>query len=162
MRDTLNELQTTQNPAFGAYLIWQFGLAFQADRQTQPSFALAFLVLPLLLHRQTVGVIGSTRKSSGLALFAAKLGEEQENLLAIHERALALRRLTLQSVGFAIRSGLVTVDYADASFRSNSPPKKKPEIPERIREFVKAAEKLGSWFSRVDVPQVAMTLKVDF
>jgi hypothetical protein len=50
---------------------------------------LAFLVLPLVLHRPTLEMINSTRKASGLALFAAKLGEERENLLAVHERALA-------------------------------------------------------------------------
>ena len=91
--EPLSELEIIQNPALGAYTIWQFGLGFQGDDERPPAFLLAFLVLPLLLYEPTLQVIGSTRKTSGIALFSAKLGEERENLLAVHDRALALRRL---------------------------------------------------------------------
>ena len=80
-RSTLNEVEVVRNPASGAYIIWRFGLGFQEEEGTQPTLPHAFFVLPLVLHRPTLETISSTRKASGLALFAAKLGERRKNLL---------------------------------------------------------------------------------
>jgi hypothetical protein len=160
--DNPNELQIVQNPSLGAYLIWQFGLGFQKEDGHRSSFLLAFLVLPLLLHRPTLRLVSSTRKGSGLALFASKLGEEHENLLAVHSRALALRHLSLQSIAFAVNRGLITVEYESAVFRSNTLTKKAPVLPERIKDMSAAAQKIGFWFSRMSVHQIASTLRVQF
>jgi hypothetical protein len=163
-RRTLNELEIVQNPALGAYALWQFGLGFQAEEGQAPVLPLSFLVLPLLLHRATLDNISSTRKRSGLSVFAAKLGEERENLIAVHDRALILRGLTLQSLALAVNSGLLTVKYDEATARSNSPdPRLRgPFLPERIKRFSSAADKLGAWFSRAGLAQVASTLRVAF
>jgi Family of unknown function (DUF6521) len=109
-------------------------------------------------------MINSTRKASGLALFAAKLGEERENLLAVHERALTLRRLTLQSIAMGVGGRLLTLDYVAATVRANTPEPtvRKPVLPERIRGFSGAAEKVGYWFSKLGLHQVASTLAVEF
>jgi hypothetical protein len=161
---SLSELEVVQNPALGAYSIWQFGLGFQSESGHPAKLPVLFLVLPLLLHQPTLTVISSTQKRSGLTLFAAKLGEDRENLLAIHSRALKLRMLTLRSIGFAVNAGLATVQYADASFRSNTPASKgkKLVLPERIRGFASSADKLGCWFARTNVSQISSTLRVNF
>ena len=159
-----SELEIVQNPALGAFALWQFGLGFQAEDGRSPVLPLCFLVLPLLLHRPSLDVINSTRKGSGLALFAAKLGEERENLLSTHSRALMLRRLTLKSLGFAVNAGLITMNYADATARSNSLHSRlrKPPLPERIKDFSSAAEKLGHWFSRSGLSQVSSALRIHY
>jgi hypothetical protein len=160
----LNEFEIIQNPALGAYAIWHFGLGFQSEEGRPAALPLAFLILPLVLHRPTLEMINSTRKASGLALFAAKLGEERENLLAIHERALTLRRLTLQSIAMGIGGRLLTLDYVAATVRANTPEPtvRKPVLPERIRGFSGAAEKIGYWFSKLGLHQVASTLAIEF
>jgi ABC-3C biological conflict system middle component len=160
----LSEIEIVQNPALGAYSIWRFGLGFQSEDSRPAAFPLAFLVLPLLLHRPTLSIIASTQRASGLALFAAKLGQERENLLAVHERALALRQLTLQSIAMGIDERLLTVDYVSASIRSNTPDTavRKPILPERIKSFSGAAEKIGYWFSKLGLHQIASTLAVEF
>lgn len=164
MTPSLTEMQVIQNPALGAYVLWQFGSSFQSENGSPAPLPLAFLVLPLLLHRSTLDLVVSTRKTSGLALFAAKLGEERENLLAVHERAFALRRLTLQSIAMGVGNRLLTLDYSAATLRANTlaPGTSKPKIPERIRSFSGAADKIGYWFSKLGLPQVASTLLVDF
>lgn len=158
------ELELVQNPALGAYAIWQFGLGYQREGERPSPLPLPFLVLPLLLHLPTLNMIGSTQKRSGLTLFAAKLGENRENLLAVHGRALALRMLTLRSIGFAVDAGLATVDYAGATLRANTPPPKakKPVLPDRIKSFSGAAEKVGCWFALMSLSQISSTLRVDF
>jgi len=164
MNPQLSELEIVQNQALGAFAIWQFGLGYQADDGRPAALPLAFLVLPLLLHTQTLETIQSTRRASGLTLFAAKLGEERENLLAVHERARCLRELTLESIGLGIRSKLLSLDYADASVRANAllGSSANPPLPERLKGLPKSAEKIGYWFSKAGLTQVANTLKVEF
>ncbi len=107
----LTELDIVQNPAIGAYLTWQFTLGYQEDGSEAVPIPLAFLVLPIILHRQTFDELASTRKASGLPLFAAKFDKEREILMTIHGRAMQLRALSLQSIGVAATSKLVRVDH---------------------------------------------------
>jgi hypothetical protein len=161
---SLSELNTVQNPALGAYILWQFGNGFQSYNGEFAKLPAAFLVLPIVLHRATLDLVGSTLKGSGLALFAAKLAEREENLLAIHTRALMLRHLTLRSLSFAINSGLATIIYADAAMRANTlaSRSKKAPVPERLKLLSNGAEKLGYWFAKMGLPQLASTLRVEF
>jgi hypothetical protein len=163
-RSPLSEMEIVQNPALCAFVLWRFGLGHQSDDERPAILPLVFLVLPLVLHLPTLEMINSTRKASGLALFAAKLGEEREMLFAVHERAFALRRLTLQSIGLGIASRLLTLDYDAATLRANTPEPdaRKPTLPERIRSFSGAADKIGYWFSKLSLNQVASTLAVEF
>ena len=150
----LTELDLVQNPAIGAYLIWNFTLGYQEDGAEAAPFLLAFLVLPMLLHRQTFDAVASTRKASGLTLFAAKF-----------DRARQLRPLSLQSIGVASTSRLIRIDHGSALLHGYSLDLldvKKPSIPERLKGFSGAADKLGYWFSKLGLPQIASTLRIDF
>ena len=160
----LTEMEIVQNPALGAFVLWRFGLGYQSEDGRPAILPLAFLVLPLVLHRPTLEVINSTRKASGLVLFAAKLGEQRELLFAVHERALALRHLTLQSISMGLAGRLLTLDYDTATLRANTlePDAPKPKLPERIRSLSGAADKIGYWFSKVTLHQLASALAVAF
>jgi hypothetical protein len=160
----LTELELIQNPALGAYALWRFGIGFQSDDGRPAPLLLAFLVLPMVLHQPTLTLIASTLKPSGLTLLAAKLGQERENLLAVHDRALALRRLSLQSIAMGINNRLLTLDYLTATLRANTADAalKNPTLPERVRGFSGASEKLGYWFSKLSLHQIAATLAVEF
>lgn len=59
---SLSELEVVQNPALGAYSIWQFGLGFQSESGDPAKLPVLFLVLPLLLHQPTLAVISSTKE----------------------------------------------------------------------------------------------------
>lgn len=163
-RQVPNELHIIQNPALGAYALWQFTLSYQEEGGMSPSLPLAFLVLPLVLHRPTLDAINSTRKASGLSLFVAKLTDERENLLAVHERALLLRQLTLQSIGVGVTTRLLKVEYDSAGIRGYplEPGSRKPVLPERLKGFAGASEKLGYWFYKAGLLQVTAALRVDF
>ncbi|SFQ23835.1 three component ABC system middle component [Variovorax sp. 770b2] len=160
----LSETALIQNPALGAFALWNFGISYQAERAERPSLPLAFIVLPLVLHQETRELIGSTLKASGLALFAEKLGEQRENLLAVHNRALHLRTLTLNSIAVGASTRLLTINYETAKLRANSLEGRslKPKLPERIKWIGAATEKLGHWFSIIPDQQIARTLRIDF
>lgn len=160
----LNELTIVQNPALGAYVLWQFGVGFQSYNGETSKLPALFLVLPIVLHRPTLDLVSKTQKGSGLALFAAKLAEREENLLAIHTRARILRHLTLRSLSFAINAGVASINYAEATMRANAfaPKSKRALIPERLRGMTSGAEKVGYWFAKMALPQIASTLRVEF
>lgn len=160
----LSEAALVQNEALGAYALWQFGLGHQDRDGHAATLPLAFLVLPLILHSPTLAMVLSTYKASGLHLFAGKLGDKREDLIAIHSRAMALRRLTVNSLVSAEQSGLIRIDPMTATIWSNSPydDLRTPVLPERIRRVGPACERIGYWFAGLTDQQVVHTLKVEF
>lgn len=161
----LNEIDLVQNPAIGAYLLWQFTLGYQKDGAEATPLLLTFLVLPMLLHRPTFDAVTSTRKASGLLLFAAKFDKEREALVELHGRARQLRSLSLQSMGVASTCRLIQIDYEAATLRGYALDLldiKRPLIPERLKGFASSADKIGYWFSKLEIPQIASTLRIDF
>jgi Family of unknown function (DUF6521) len=160
----LSEAAIVQNEALGAYALWRFGLGFQERDGKAVTLPLAFLLLPLIFHAPTLAVVLGTQKASGLHLFAGKLGEQREDLLAVHGRTLALRQLTLSSLIVAEQSGLVRIEPSTATVRAFSPHHElqAPALPERIRRIAPACEKIGYWFAGLLDQQVTHTLKVAF
>ncbi len=113
----MSPVALVQNPAFGSLLLWNFGRGYQAECVGGlPVLTSFFLTLPLVLHGPTMRIIKSTNQSSGLAKFVSKLGEERERLFAVHDRALAMRSLTLDSLAAGISAKLLKVDYDNARF----------------------------------------------
>lgn len=156
---SLSPVEAVQNPAFGAFLLWQFGLGYQRESiDRPPSFELFFLVLPIILHARSLAHVKSTLVGSGLGKFVEKVSETREDLLAIHDRALAMRLLTLQSVGVGVTTQLLSVDYRSALVRSNDA--KPPKAPERLKWHIAGAEKLGTWLARVPISQTFSILQV--
>lgn len=160
----LSEPAVVQNEALGAFALWKFGLAFQNRDGHTATLPLSFLVLPLVLHNPTLNIVLGTYKASGLHLFAAKLGEKREDLLAVHGRAMALRRLTLASLMLGEQAGLLRIEPSTATIWANGlhDDMRIPALPERIRRIAPASERLGHWFAGVSDQQVAHTLRVEF
>lgn len=159
-----SEAALIQNEALGAYALWKFGLGFQDRNGQAATLPLSFLVLPLVLHAPTLEMISSTYKVSGLHLFASKLSEQREDLLAIHGRALSLRQLSLESLMRAEQSGLIRINPLAAAIWAIGPYDEiaEPLLPERIRRIGPACEKVGYWFAGLTDQQVAHTLRVEF
>lgn len=160
VQSEVSPVALVQNPAFGALLLWNFGRGFQVERVGDlPILTQFFLVLPLVLHGPTMRVIRSTNQSSGLAKFVSKLAEERERLFAVHDRALAMRSLTLESMAAGISTKLLSVDYDTAAVRSNEA--KPPSAPDRLKHHVASAEKLGGWLARLPSNQGFSLLQVE-
>jgi hypothetical protein len=84
--------------------------------------------------------------------------EERERLLTVHDRAFAMRELTLESIAAGIATKLLKLDYETAAVRSNDA--KPPTTPERLKYHVASAQKLGRWFARLPLGQVFLLLRV--
>ncbi|MEH6695789.1 MAG: three component ABC system middle component [Hyphomonas sp.] len=156
----LSEVERVQNPALGATLLCEFGQTYQKNPSADSAHLLAFfLVLPICLHRPTLGLAIQTRPSSGLGKFCEKLSEHREELFAVHERALLLRELTFSSIGFGVEAGLLNIDYKTGHLRALD--KKIPAPPDRVAPLFKGANRLGHWFSSLDTTEIFSALKVE-
>ena len=162
-----DEVRNVQNPALGALLIWRFVCGYVETQKVKnaPPLQLAFLVLPILLHAETERFVQSTQRGSGLRTFAAKFGEaktsKQDLLLAIHDRARRLSKLTFAALQVASSSLLVqlTREGCLVPLSHTSPTS---GLSDETRQLMRNAEKLGSWCAQLTLHEVATCLKVRF
>ncbi|KAA8553798.1 three component ABC system middle component [Pseudomonas marginalis] len=157
-----DEIYLVQNPALGAILMWEFVKGYKRQcTGAGPSLPFLFLVLPIIFSEPLRTIIGKTNSTSGLRLFAAKFSKEQELLLSIQRRMLALRQTSLSSVSIALDSGLLTLDCTTAVV-NYSTKRYPPNIPDTVRELGKHADKLGGWCGALSIQEVQTALRIGF
>lgn len=159
------EARFVQNPALGASLVWRFACGYSGKSVTSdsPPLPLVFLVLPLLLHQDTLEMIAGTR--AGLQAFADKFSQSEnvqtDILLDIHARAINYRSLTLASLRVAIGAKLVSVirDSGKVIALSSVSPS---GVPASVKPLLANADKFGAWCSELTLYEIGTTLKVAF
>lgn len=161
------EVRHVQNPALCAMLEWRFVVGYRDSREDAGGcpLPLLFLVLPVVLHRDTLQYVESTQRRTGLRAFAAKFAtvanNESDVLLTLHDRATALRDLSLESLRMAIGARLLTVDTeAGVAYELTKTPR--AWLAERVRELARNAEKLGHWCGALTLLEVSSILRVRF
>jgi ABC-three component (ABC-3C) system Middle Component 3 len=160
------EVRNIQNPALGAGLLWRYVCGYVSGHPTRNPvpLPLLFLVLPLVFHEQTEYFVHSTQRASGLRTFAAKFARaensKQDLLLAIHDRMLALRPLTLESFRLALATHLLHLDHSSVIPLSET--QAVAGIPVDVRRLLRSAEKIGHWCGALTIHEVATALKVRF
>jgi hypothetical protein len=149
-----------QNPALGSMLLWKFCAGFQAEIPGDlPLLTSLFCVLPIVFHGPTLNELKSTNLPSGLGKFATKIGERREALLAIHNRALSMRELTLASLATGMATHLFRLNFSTAQVAANEA--RLPAFPERLKYHYAGADKLGHWFARVPLSHALSTLQIE-
>jgi hypothetical protein len=147
-------------------LLWRCasGYSSASNRGEPIPLPLLFLVLPILLHQETAGLVTSTLKSSGLRKFVEKFQLAAQNktdlLLTIGPRAQAMRSLTAEALGIAVLCRILAFENnaARAFSLSDTPPV--TDIPHSVRPLLVGAEKLGAWFAGSSLYEVALLLQV--
>lgn len=161
------EVDAVQNAAFASVLLWRFCAEYATVRQAPSTtpFPLLFVVLPLLFDEDTATMVASTKKASGLRLFAGKFAESKhaktDVLLSLDSRAKALRQQTLDAVTLALKTRLLFLDPSSGEVvaLSHAPAL---SLPESVRPLIRSAEKLGAWSAGLSLFEVSTTLQVAF
>jgi len=168
MSNLSQETRNVQNPALGAMLLWRFTVGYEDASKVKASapLPLLFIVLPIIFHQETSELIPTTFKSSGLRNYVNKFLESKisksDLVYAIHDRAIRMRRLSLESLGLAAASKLLSIDKQNGSAFSLSSSPAKSGIPESVRTLLKSAEKLGFWCGSISIHEVSVILKIRF
>jgi len=160
------ELRAVQNPALAAMLLWRCASTYSLsqERAEDIPLPLLYLVLPILLHRETADLVSGTLKNSGLRKFVEKFQlatySKTDLLLSIGSRAVGMRDLTSQGIGIAVACRLLGFEESRARVYSLSDTPPVAGIPHSIRPLLGGAEKLGSWFAQSSLYETSLLLQV--
>jgi hypothetical protein len=161
------EVAAVQNPAIAAVLLWRFCVGYSTARQSPASTPLPalFLPLPVLFNEESVSILSSTQRRSGLRVFAGKFTDSTHSktdvLLSLEHQATLLRSQSLEALRLAFQSRLLFLNPSTAEVvaLSQAPPK---SLPESVRPLLRNAEKFGIWSGSVSLFELASVLQVTF
>ena len=165
MGNLSKEFENVQNPALGAYAIWNFSRGYYEYNNSFIPFQLLFIVLPIVFRADLVDIIASTQKQSGLRYFTDKFLTtkvlKNDMISHIHKASEEAKKLTLNSLQIAIHANLISIDIENGLVFPITTSEKKNESVS-VKRLGKAAEKLGNWCARLTMYEISQILKVRF
>lgn len=140
------------NPAFCAVLLAKASEEFAKKAQRPFPFALAFLVLPIVLHRGTRQALpGST-----VTALLPWIQENREQLVNFAGRVEALRTITQEAILFGLQHESLAIAEDGgiaAGARRLTPTEKRTGLfTDEARECVDRAGFTGRWFAAAGLP----------
>jgi hypothetical protein len=135
------------NPAFCATLLAKTADEFAKKARQPLPFALAFLVLPVVLHRGTrMALPGSTITS-----LLPWIQDNREQLVDFPVRVQRLRAITREALMFGMQHRALTVtaegDLAPGAKRPSATDRRTPLFTDEARQCVDRAGFVGRWFA---------------
>ena len=145
------------NPGFCSLLLWHSAVGYATESEGAMPIELSFLVLPLVLHRETREDLPQNIKSS-LPSWIAEYPLVQTRL---GERARALRPFTREALLFGGSNGLLSL--SPDGVRANAAMTKRvvtglKQASDEVRACAKRAEFLGRWFEKAGDKETVMAL----
>jgi hypothetical protein len=138
---------TLLNPALLAVLL--AGAARDYDEEAGMPWPLAFLVIPVVLHRPTRNALPRDTRTH----LSTWLRREPLLRAGFPERAAAMVPRTREGLRFGLRAGILTVDGANVVGNLTD----EPALGE-LRQLVRAARLLGRWLAKSDQPSTPFAL----
>lgn len=133
------------NPAFVGATIWSCARGYASVRGPGLPFALAFVGVPIALHKATREELPRSTRTS----MASWLAENPRALVGFAERALALVPVVKEGVLFGSSGQMLTLDGAHlvAADRPRSMARFEREATDEVKACIKKAELVGKWFA---------------
>jgi hypothetical protein len=135
------------NPAFGAILLSEAVAHYDDKAHRGLPFALAFLILPIVLHE-------NTRKSLPKTTLTALLPwvqEHRESLVGFPERARQLQAVSREALLFGLQTEVLRIDEQGlvkiGNRHKSVTAKRAPYFTEEVTECVERCGFLGRWFA---------------
>lgn len=159
------EFDNVQNPALGAFILWNFSRGYYDYNSSFVPFQLLFIVIPIIFRTDLVEVINSTQKRTGLRGFSDKFFNtnilKNDMISHIQKASSGMKEVTLKSIQIAVYSNLISIDTESGMLFPVTTTEKK-SIPKSIMKLGKASEKLGNWCARLTLYEISQILKVRF
>lgn len=170
-----------QNSALCSILLWRFCFGYEdsSGGNRLPQLQLLFTILPITLNPFSRTVLQSTQVDRGLIAFAAKfatppvrvatasidgvaLRRGRENFLALNDRMLAFRPLTIRALAMAVAKNLVRLDPGCGEVGVLSHARPPTGESAELKEMFRTAEKLGTMCAPHSLSDVSRILGVGF
>jgi hypothetical protein len=153
------DIENVQNPVLGAYLVWRLCLSYQIESEENSTIIhYCFLALPLCYDANMSEAIRRTKKGSGLGKAVERISHNKEHLVRLPTEIKAYRLATTEALAIGSQCGLLRMIYEEGRVRGIDA--KTPRLPTRLSDLEKAADKLGTWFGRLDLSVVSNLLNV--
>jgi len=157
-----------QNKALGAFLMFRTVKSYEENEKTNSGcpLLLLFLVLPILYQKDIRTVLKSTQIQSGIRKFTNKFSSTQvkgtDVLLRVHVIAESYKNLSWASFILAYKVNMLAVIPEDALVVSRDQTVPRKYECSSIKPMLNGADKLGAWFARNSLYEIASNLKVRF
>ena len=138
-----DEIAYLINPAFSASLIYLVIKEYSKKRNEGLPFSLTYLILPILLHKKTRGIVNSRSN------MVKCIQENQEILVGFSKRANSLIDFTNEAIEFLLSRKVIVFEDDKIKICASISLKTLSDIEEKDEEikdcFIKAGN-LGRWF----------------
>jgi hypothetical protein len=135
------------NPAFGVTLLAEAVDDFRKKAKRPLPFAVAFLVLPIVLHEATRTAL----PKSTLTALLPWVQDHREQLVGFALRVNQLRNITREAVLFALQHDILAIneegDLVIGASRKTATEARTPLFTDEARECVERSGFLGRWFA---------------
>ena len=145
------------NPSFFSLLFWHAATGHMAEGRAGLPFGTGFLVLPMVLHRETRESLPKMVTTS----LPVWLDDNPLVRARLAERARTLVPYTREALLFGGTRGFLTVSEHSVSAEQGWKRKISAELrrsSDEVRSCAKRADFLGRWFARAGSPATVMAL----
>jgi hypothetical protein len=145
--DRVVEEANLLNPAFGAVLLAEAVDHYDDKAHHGLPFALAFLVLPIVLHENTRRSLPKTT----LTALLPWVQEHRESMVGFSERVRQLQAVSREALLFGLQTEILRIDDQGqvkiGSRRKTVTNKRAPYFTDEVNECVERCGFLGRWFA---------------
>jgi len=155
--DRSPEERSLLNPSFFSLLFWHAATGHMAEGGVGLPFSTAFLVLPMVLHRETRESLPKMVTTS----LPVWLDDNQLVRARLAERARTFVPYTKEALMFGGMRGFLNVSADAVSAEQGWKRKISAELgrsSDEVRSCAKRADFLGRWFARAGSPATVMAL----
>ena len=135
------------NPSFCAALLAETAVDHHRKDHRPFPLPLAFLVLPVVLHRSTRHALPPTTVTALLPW----IERNRETLAGFPARVASMRDITRESLIFGLQHGVLDITasagLAAGSDRKTATPRRTPWFTDEVRECLDRAAFVGRWFA---------------
>lgn len=161
----LVEYQIYQNRLLGAHIIWEFAKTYteHSPDKLYPTIYHVMPVLPLCLNKRVVEGIKSRLFREGSLLRA--ISDNKDLFSGLQDRMESMATLTFGSIYVASQGRLILFDNEQMTLIPNSfsvPSKITDKLFEDYKDILKAARRVGSWFSQLTMEEMIMYFNISF
>lgn len=137
------EVSYLLNPAFCARIIYGSIVSYKKECQRDFPFVLSYLVMPIVLHKET------RQRIKTVTHMQVWLQRNQELLIGYAKRAKSLVPITSEAIEFLLQNATVSFNGDNIVITHPLKPSKLKNISDKeIIECFHKAEAVGKWFAR--------------
>jgi len=137
------EIAHLLNPAFCESTIYNVIFSYQKEAKKSLPFPLVYLILPILLHKNTRGRINS---HTHLKVW---IQNNPDVLIQFSIRARSLVKITNEAIEFLLQNQIINFNGSNLEIQKTLPSSKlKSCLDEEMQECFLKAEHVGKWFAR--------------